>query len=72
MPLDNAAPTYTDRQKELWDLMAELVSQHPTEDVLDALSDAYLHHDKTGTDSKRMGRIGCALQKVWAESEVAP
>ena len=72
MPLDNAAPTYTDRQKELWDLMAELVSQHPAEDVLDALSDAYLFHDQPGTDNRRMERIGRALQKVWAESEVGP
>jgi hypothetical protein len=67
MPLDTTAPTYTDRQKELWDLMAELVSQHPTEDVLDALSDAFLFHDEPGTDSKRMASIGRAIQKVCAE-----
>ncbi len=65
MPLDNAATAYTEIQKELWDLMAELVRQHPTEDVLDALSDAFLFHD--GTDNKRMELIGRAIQKVCAE-----
>ena len=67
MPLDTNAPVYAEAQKALWDTMADLVRQHPTEDVLDALSDAFLFHDEPGTDSKRMERIGRALQNVCAE-----
>jgi hypothetical protein len=70
MPLDTAAPVYAEAQKVLWDTMAELARVHPAEDVLDALSDAYVHHDEPSTDNRRMERIGRALQKVWAESEV--
>lgn len=68
MPLDTNAPVYSERQKELWDLMAELVSQHPAQDVLDALSDAYIHSDTSyDLDSKRAELLGRELELMSAE-----
>lgn len=68
MPLDTTAPTYTDAQKALWDTLADLVRQHPAQDVLDALSDAFIHSDTSyDLDSKRAGFIGRELERLSAE-----
>jgi hypothetical protein len=68
MPLDTTAPVYSERQKELWALMEELVLQHPAQDVLDALSDAFIHSDRSyDLDSKRMGLLGRELELLSAE-----
>jgi hypothetical protein len=68
MPLDTTAPTYTDAQKALWDTLADLICQHPARDVLDALSDAFIHSDTSyDLDSKRMELLGRELERLGAE-----
>lgn len=66
--LAGAAPTYTDEQKALWDLMGDLISKHPAQDVLDALSDAFIHSDPAyDIDDKRAVFIGRELERLSAE-----
>jgi hypothetical protein len=59
---------YTPKQRALWDTLAEIVRQHPPEDVIDAMSDAFIHFDEPDADIRRMVRIGRALEKVAAEN----
>ena len=55
---------YTEDQKALWDALADFVRQHPAEDVLNAMSDAFLHFDEPGSDIRRMERIGFAIERL--------
>lgn len=55
---------YTPAQKALWDKLAEIVRQHPPQDVLDAMSDAFRHFDEPGSDIRRMDRIGFAIEQI--------
>jgi hypothetical protein len=55
---------YTPKQLALWDTLADLVRQHSPEDVLDAMSDAFIHFDEPGADIQRMERVGRALERV--------
>lgn len=68
MPLDTPVRSYTDRQKELWDLMMELVLTHPARDIIDALSDGFLHADPAhDIGSQRAHFIGRELERLGAE-----
>jgi hypothetical protein len=58
---------YTPKQLALWDTLADLVRQHSPEDVLDAMSDAFIHFDEPGADIQHMERIGRALERVGSE-----
>lgn len=66
MPLDTTS-VYTAPQMAMWDAMADFVRQHPAEEVLDAISDAFIHFDEPGEDIQRMERIGRAIEQVRAE-----
>jgi hypothetical protein len=68
MPLDNAAPVYTDEQKALWDFMAEIVRKNPARDIFDALSDAFKHADPPhDIDTQRAGLLSRELDRLGAE-----